>query len=236
MRALKENTIDKAEKYNAFFPDSDSNSQEEDRKADNKKRLALEHALDIRKFEIEMYWKRATYFWTFIGATLAGFFLLISRMDLDKRNSTDGIILLALCSLGFIFTYCWYLVNRGSKFWQNNWERHVDMLEDEIIGPLYKTAINMQSSEFWKLHKEYPYSVSKINQLLSLFLVFTWIVFGIWASIYFDLFDKQNLIAYALCLITFIFVLIVSFLGLSELNLQEKDNREIFVKRNNFLK
>ena len=28
-------------------------------------------ALDVRKFEIELYWKRATYFWTFIAATLA---------------------------------------------------------------------------------------------------------------------------------------------------------------------
>ena len=34
---------------------------------------ALERALDIRKFEIDLYWKRAAYFWTFIAATLAGF-------------------------------------------------------------------------------------------------------------------------------------------------------------------
>ena len=29
---------------------------------------ALEHALDIRKFEIELYWKRAAYVWAFIAA------------------------------------------------------------------------------------------------------------------------------------------------------------------------
>jgi hypothetical protein len=33
----------------------------------------LGFALDIRKFEIELYWKRATYFWTFIGATFAAY-------------------------------------------------------------------------------------------------------------------------------------------------------------------
>ena len=31
---------------------------------------ALLQALDIRKYEIDHYWKRATYFWTFIAATL----------------------------------------------------------------------------------------------------------------------------------------------------------------------
>jgi lipopolysaccharide export LptBFGC system permease protein LptF len=39
---------------------------------------ALNHALDIRKFEIELYWKRAAYFWTFIAAAFAGYFLLLN--------------------------------------------------------------------------------------------------------------------------------------------------------------
>ncbi len=34
---------------------------------------ALELALEIRKFEIELYWKRATYFWAFITIALAGY-------------------------------------------------------------------------------------------------------------------------------------------------------------------
>ena len=33
-----------------------------------KRKKALKQVLDIRKFEIELYWKRATYFWTFIAA------------------------------------------------------------------------------------------------------------------------------------------------------------------------
>ena len=36
---------------------------------------ALAYALDIRKFEIELYWKRATYFWGFIAAAFAGYAL-----------------------------------------------------------------------------------------------------------------------------------------------------------------
>jgi hypothetical protein len=38
---------------------------------------ALEHALDIRKFEIELYWKRASYFWTLIAAAFAAYFLIL---------------------------------------------------------------------------------------------------------------------------------------------------------------
>lgn len=41
-----------------------------------KNEKALAYALDIRKFEIDLYWKRASYFWTFIAATFAGFITL----------------------------------------------------------------------------------------------------------------------------------------------------------------
>ena len=33
--------------------------------------------MDIRKFEIDLYWKRAAYFWAFIAATFAGYFALL---------------------------------------------------------------------------------------------------------------------------------------------------------------
>lgn len=91
---------------------------------------ALKYALDIRKFEIELYWKRAAYFWTLIAAAFAGYFALRSAEKLR-----EGPLFLVTC-LGLVLSVAWYLVNRGSKFWQENWERHVDILEDEIIGPL----------------------------------------------------------------------------------------------------
>src|SRR5277367_3518599 len=102
---------------------------EEDYKADfadiAKKRKALEYALDIRKFEIDLYWKRATYFWAFIAAAFAGYGLTYkTAADLEPWLST------VFSSLGLVFSVAWHLVNRGSKFWQNNWERHVDLLED----------------------------------------------------------------------------------------------------------
>lgn len=140
----------------------------------SKREKALNSALEIRKFEIEMYWKRATYFWTIIAVIFTGYFVLINEGGLEKY---PNLVFLVNC-VGFIFSLSWFLVNRGSKFWQNNWERHVDLLEDEITGPLYKTVIQKKDIKFWHIHKEGKYSVSKVNQLLSLYLTAIWLFIG----------------------------------------------------------
>lgn len=137
---------------------------------------ALDNALDIRKFEIDLYWRRATYFWTFIAATLAGF---VAIQASSSESKTDLSILLA--SLGSVFSFGWLCVNRGSKFWQENWEYHVDMLEDLVHGPLYKVVLSRRRPNGlnqWLLHGltgPSPISVSKVNQLISLFVTLVWI-------------------------------------------------------------
>jgi len=134
----------------------------------------LEKILDIRKFEIDLYWKRATYFWAFIAASLTGYGLTITSDNPDA----EGVLkfqFIIIC-FGLIFSLAWYLVNKGSKFWQENWEKHLDLTEDEVIGPLYKTTINKEShSSFWNPTKAYAVSVSKVNQILSLFVLLIWV-------------------------------------------------------------
>jgi hypothetical protein len=103
---------------------------------------ALQHALDIRKFEIDLYWKRAAYFWTFIAATFGGF---VAIQASGSTKKTDLSVL--LCNLGIVFSFGWLCVNRGSKYWLENWENHVDMLEDSVIGPLYKVILSASSPE-----------------------------------------------------------------------------------------
>jgi lipopolysaccharide export LptBFGC system permease protein LptF len=71
------------EEYFEYFPES--------RRAE-----ALKTAHDIRKFEIELYWKRATYFWTFIAAAFAGYFAL--------QKEGDPVSVLVVSYLGFIFS------------------------------------------------------------------------------------------------------------------------------------
>ncbi|MBY0473933.1 MAG: hypothetical protein K2Q13_02595 [Nitrosomonas sp.] len=148
---------------------------EQDRKekiteeADTRAGRALEYALDIRKFEIEMYWKRATYFWALIAAAFAAYALTYKTV-----SDHEPWLSLVFSALGLVLSFAWYLVNRGSKFWQNNWERHVDMLENMTLGPLYKVvAINPGNNP---LTDAAQFSVTKINQMLSLFVTLFWIV------------------------------------------------------------
>jgi len=129
---------------------------------------ALNLALEIRKFEIDLYWKRATYFWTFIAIALAGYVTVLDA-NIPRDKKADG--LLAASCLGIVFSLAWYFVNRASKFWQENWEKHVDLLEDAVIGPLYKTVLSDEKLDFWRPWSAYPFSVSKINQILSMFVV-----------------------------------------------------------------
>ena len=139
----------------------------------NKASKALELALDIRKFEIGLYWQRATYFWALIAVAFAGYFAILGSEHLDHKEFLAHIV----SCIGLVFSWAWYLVNRGSKYWQENWENHVELLEDGIAGPLYKTILYRPESK--KNIEEYltgplPISVSKINLMVSFFTVLVW--------------------------------------------------------------
>ncbi|MCH1627773.1 hypothetical protein [Fredinandcohnia quinoae] len=221
-RKYKEKIISK-ELYDRAFPD---------------KQKALDYALDIRKFEIELYWKRATYFWAFIAVAFAGYFAILSAEGEKFEGITKDHALLIVSCLGFVFTFGWYVVNRGSKFWQNNWERHVDMLEDDVIGPLYKTSINMKHAKMRHIYSEYPFSVSRVNQILSLFLCLIWIIFLLNSSNsiigFIDIPDYIFVIVF--CGMTILFVLSILIFGRSTPNIEkDKSRSNIFITRNRFL-
>lgn len=135
---------------------------------------ALQHALDIRKFEIGLYWQRATYFWTLIAATFAGYFAVLAAEHMKDKEFNAYV----LACIGLIFSLAWFLTNRGSKYWQENWENHVDMLEDGITGPLYKTILHRPKEKNIlkrSIEGPAPFSVSQINQWVSLFTVVVWL-------------------------------------------------------------
>ena len=94
---------------------------------------AFEKAVATRNFEIELYWKRATYSWTLIAVTFAGYFAVqgASSLSLDYKKRLFSFI---IGCAGFIFSLAWFFVNKGSKFWQENWENHVAILGRPIVG------------------------------------------------------------------------------------------------------
>lgn len=185
--------IDNKKDYKDFFKEKSSFKNENLKENEKKLHECFEHALnqslEVRKFEIELYWKRATYFWAFIATSFAGYFAVLNSSNIDKHRSLT--ILIAF--VGFFFSLCWYLVNRGSKYWQQNWEDHVYMLENEFLGPLFKTIRNPKQHTFWNLVEEYPISVSKVNQILSLFIVLIWIFILVYSTVYtFTVSDNDN--------------------------------------------
>ena len=160
---------------------------------------ALTHALESRRFEIELYWRRVAYFWTLIAASLAAFFLLMSA---DKPRQ-DPIVIVGC--IGVTLSLAWYLANRGSKYWQENWERHIDVLEEALHRNLFKTTISPDLYPFWKLARGFPYSQSRLNQIISLYIVCVWVALAAWISFELIRADQMTLLLYTVVLIFVVF-------------------------------
>ena len=189
-----------------------------------KEKNALDKAWEIRNFEIQLYWNRATYFWTFIAITLGGYLTLISSDSYNNNlsNVFPQIEYFIIC-LGIVLSFAWFYVNKASKKWQANWEKHIDMLEIEITGPLYQTIKHNEN-----------HSVSKINIIVSSFFIFIW--FGI-AIAYFKrhhysifVCDGYSLDWYVLIsnIFTIAFILFLKY-GCGKSNFEEEEFR--FYKR-----
>ena len=135
---------------------------------DNEKaEAAFEKAWATRNFEIELYWKRANYFWAFIASTFVGYFALINSDNYRKPDPLNHVEVYFIICIGFVLACAWFLINLGSKVWQRNWEAHIDLLEDDFTGPLYKSV-----------QSKVTYSVTKINEIVSFSFIILWCLLG----------------------------------------------------------
>lgn len=119
-------------------------------------------AHNIRQFEIELYWKRATYFWAFQLIAFAALGLLFK--DGEVKNPQ---LLTIPASIGVVTAFAGILTARGSKFWQENWEAHVDLLEEETGERLTQVVMCRKAPQ---------HSVSRVNESLLCLLVLGWFV------------------------------------------------------------
>ncbi|SOB60142.1 conserved membrane protein of unknown function [Pseudodesulfovibrio profundus] len=146
------------------------NEHNECLEAGTKSRLqeAYDKAHEVRQFEIELYWKRALYFWGFEAAFMLAFGTLLA-----KGNGTTGqfYFLFLVSIFACFFTLLWRVALKGSKQWQENWESHIDMLEECISGNLYKTVLHNKNNDVF-------YSVSKVNEAINSLIIAMWIVIG----------------------------------------------------------
>jgi hypothetical protein len=129
----------------------------------NKLENAHKLAWATRNFEIDKFWIRTAFFGGFTVLIFNGYISILSGPHPASIKNLD----IYLIFLGIIFSAAWFLSILGSKHWQENWEAHIDMLEDEITGPLYKTVYCKK----WLR----CFSVSKINEALVIVITLIWI-------------------------------------------------------------
>ncbi|WP_039056424.1 hypothetical protein [Enterobacter sp. Bisph1] len=130
---------------------------------------AYKQALDTRKFEIELYWKRASFIWPVNGALLVliGIFAkLFYDAPPDKR--TEFLLAISVISLlGYLVSMISSGLSQSGKYWQENWEYHLDMLEPFFCGHLFKTHISRRPK---------PYSISELQDTINLIMLLLWIL------------------------------------------------------------
>lgn len=156
-------TITKAE-YKGLFATTASTPSDMVNFADR----ALAAALDTRKFEISLYWQRTAYLWAMIAAAFAGYFAIGAK--------EKSLAALSIGCVGFVLSIAWYRLNQGSKFWQENWEQHVALLEHEHFGPLFSTVLQKVPTRQAFIRPSAPISVSRVNLFISLYIAFVWLI------------------------------------------------------------
>jgi len=124
----------------------------------------LQTALQTRQFEIDLFWKRSVFFWGFIGAAFVGIAAL---------KNEQPVLSLVIAGLGTVCSISWTLVNRGSKYWQEQWESKVEDVEDFVTGPLFKRREPPQKKGWWLSGRQY--SVSKLAIAISDYVLLVWI-------------------------------------------------------------
>jgi hypothetical protein len=139
----------------------DMRSSSEERRRDKKK---FDAAFDVRKFEIELFWKRSLFFWGFIAAALVGIATL---------KNEQPMLSLLISEFGIICSLAWTLANRGSKYWQEQWESKIEQVEDGITGPLFKNEEKPKNFGWWLQGRRY--SVSRLATAVSDSVLLLWV-------------------------------------------------------------
>jgi hypothetical protein len=80
---------------------------------------------------------------------------------------------LPVASFGLVCSFAWTLANRGSKYWQENWEQKVNRFERGVTGPLIQLQEPVISKGFWGAQK---FSVSRLTIGLSDLMVILWVI------------------------------------------------------------
>lgn len=121
-------------------------------------------ALATRQFEIDLFWKRSLFFWGFIAAAF------VAVAALEAKSHALPIV---VSGFGMVCSLAWTLANRGSKYWQEQWESKIEDVEDNVTGSLFKREEPRQDKGWWLSGRRY--SVSKLTIAVSDYVFLVWI-------------------------------------------------------------
>jgi hypothetical protein len=140
-----------------------SESDDGEKLHDGAQRDRYTASIKAMQFELDLFWKRSFFFWGFIGAAFVAF--------ASKQSSPP--LQAAIASFGFVCSIVWTLVNRGSKYWYESWEKKVEETERTITGPLY--ANPKPEIEHFEWLQGRRYSPSKLAIALSDYTALPWL-------------------------------------------------------------
>ena len=128
------------------------------------KKARYDFACRAREVELDLFWKRSLFFWGFIGAAFVAFGALRSSPAL-------GVV---VSSFGFVCSFIWCMVNRGSKFWYENWEQKVQKSELPFTGQWFASPEPIKPNGAWLRARRF--SVSKLAIALSDYVAALWLM------------------------------------------------------------
>ena len=158
---------------------------------------ALEFAIRTREFEIGLFWKRSNMFMLLTGAAFVGLYTVtnpsgihnvlltgLGKQEASLNDTITGLIqsshfyAFIITLAGLVFAIAWHLICRGSLFWQKNWEAHISALERPLMGSIYDYAHYPPETNTQPCSplKAYPFSVSKIMNLTTFFVMVFWVI------------------------------------------------------------
>ena len=108
----------------------------------------------------------------------------LGKQEASLNNTIASLIqsshfyALIITLAGLVFAIAWHLICRGSLFWQKNWEAHISALERPLMGPIYDYAHYPPETNTHTCCplKAYPFSVSKIMNLTTFFVMVFWVI------------------------------------------------------------
>jgi len=127
-------------------------------------RARYDAAIRAREFEIDLFWRRALFFWGFLAAA---FVALAATHDKSPR------LAVVVASFGAVCAWTWTLANRGSKYWYESWEKKVQTAERSITGALF-AQIEAPGDAGPLSGRRYS-----VSRLAIGFSYFTWIVWTV---------------------------------------------------------